>query len=146
MIIPKTFKLTKKVLTRVATPIDFANPQLNQTLAERMLAFMHANNGIGLAAPQIGISKRLFVMQIDRMAMFCFNPKIVCTSLDFKPFDEGCLSFPGEVVTITRPKTIEIRYQNHRGDWTCGQLSGLASVCYQHELDHLDGIVMHDRR
>jgi len=145
MIIPTTFKLTKKVLTKAATPIDFSNPQLNQTLAQRMLEFMRAQGGIGLAAPQIGISKRVFVMQIDRLAAFCFNPEIVSSSDERMIFDEGCLSFPGEQLSISRPKHIEVRYQNYAGEWTTSRLSGLASICFQHELDHLDGIVFHNR-
>lgn len=145
MIIPNTFKLSKKVLTKVATPVNFDNPQLNRTLANRMLEFMQQQGGIGLAAPQVGISKRVFVMQIDRLATFCFNPEIISVSEETMPFEEGCLSFPGEQLTTKRPRSIEVRYQDHSGVWINGQFSGLASVCFQHELDHLNGVVFHER-
>jgi peptide deformylase len=145
MIIPQTLKLTKKVLHNQATPIAFDNIKLNLTLANRMFTFMMSKDGIGLAAPQIGISKRLFVMYVNGMLYHCFNPEITKSSLELVTFKEGCLSFPDEFINITRPKNIQVRYQDHTGSWIEKSFEGIASVCFQHELDHLNGIVFHDR-
>lgn len=146
MIVPSTFKLTNKVIHRVAKPFTFEFPERNLAFGRRMLEFMTAQQGIGLAAPQIGISKRLFVMRIGNLPYICFNPEITEFSEELYTYEEGCLSYPNEFLNITRPKQIKGRYQNHRGDWTGFEFNGgLISVCFQHELDHLDGIVMHDR-
>jgi len=138
-------KLTRKVLHNVARPLDFQYPVKNQQLANQMLGLMRLENGIGLAAPQIGISKRLFVMSVDGHDRACFNPEIVSSSAVFTDFQEGCLSFPGESCIIKRPEQIRVKYQNHFGDWIEVDLAGLEARCFQHELDHLNGITMHDR-
>lgn len=145
MIIPQTLKLTKKVLHNPATPMSFDNTKLNLNLANRMFSFMMSKDGIGLAAPQIGISKRLFVMYVDGTVFHCFNPEIIESSQELLTFKEGCLSFPDEFIDITRPKNIRVRYQDHEGTWIEKSFEGIASVCFQHELDHLNGIVFHDR-
>jgi peptide deformylase len=138
-------KLTRKVLHNVARPLDFQYPVKNQQLVNQMLGLMRLENGIGLAAPQIGISKRLFVMSVDGHDRACFNPEIVSSSAVFTDFQEGCLSFPGESCIIKRPEQIRVKYQNHFGDWIEVDLAGLEARCFQHELDHLNGITMHDR-
>lgn len=138
-------KLTRKVLHNVARPLDFQYPVKNQQLVNQMLGLMRLENGIGLAAPQIGISKRLFVMSVDGHDRACFNPEIVSSSAVFTDFQEGCLSFPGESCIIKRPDQIRVKYQNHFGDWIEVDLAGLEARCFQHELDHLNGITMHDR-
>jgi len=145
MIIPKILKLTSKVLHKPAKPITFDNTKLNLTLANRMFSFMMTKDGIGLAAPQVGISKRVFVMYVEGLLFHCFNPEIVKLSQELLTFKEGCLSFPDEFIEITRPKTIQVRYQDHEGTWIEKSFDGIASVCFQHELDHLNGIVFHDR-
>ena len=139
-------KLTRRVLDRIAAPVDFVYPWKNQQLAKNLLEFMMAQNGIGLAAPQVGISKRVFVMKIGVRSWACFNPEITESGDDFTNFDEGCLSFPGDQCTISRPNAILVRYQTATGDIVNEELLGLASRCFQHELDHLDGITMHDRK
>lgn len=138
-------KLTKRVLYRAAKPVNFQWPFRNQRLAEEMLDFMRTHNGIGLAAPQIGHSLRLFIMEVGGHIRYCFNPEIVKTGNDLTDFDEGCLSFPGDSCILTRPYSIIVRYQDSKGEWTETDLVGLESRCFQHELDHLDGITMHDR-
>lgn len=139
-------KLTRRVLNKIARPVDFDYPWRNERLAKDLLQFMIAENGIGLAAPQVGISQRVFVMKIGLKSWICFNPGIVESGNDFTNFDEGCLSFPGESCTISRPDTIVVRYQTAQGDTVDEQLQGLAARCFQHELDHLDGITMHHRK
>lgn len=138
-------KLTRRVLHKRAKAVDFQYPVQNQRLVAQMFQLMHAENGIGLAAPQIGISKRLFVMSVHGRDRACFNPEIVETSRELAEFDEGCLSFPGESCKIKRPDTVIVRYQNYRGEWEEVNLVALEARCFQHELDHLDGITMHDR-
>lgn len=125
--------------------MEFVWPLQNQTLADRMIRFMHQNKGIGLAAPQIGHSLRLFVMQVDGQPRICFNPEILDFGDIIIDFNEACLSFPGESCIISRPETITVRYQDAQGEWTQHSLTGLEARCFQHELDHLDGVTMHDR-
>lgn len=136
---------TKRVLRNRAKPCEFDYPVANQTLADDMLLTMRRSRGIGLAAPQIGISRRLFVMDTGQGPRLCFNPEILASSDELIQMAEGCLSFPGESCTITRPRWVQVRYQDSQGTWTESRLSDLEARCFQHELDHLDGIVMQDR-
>lgn len=117
----------------------------NENLANEMLEIMHKENGIGLAATQIGRSVRLFVMEIAGVQYRCFNPEITETSQNVVEFREGCLSFKGDQCIIKRPNEISVQYQDSQGRWYRGRLDGLAARCFQHELDHLDGITMWDR-
>ena len=146
LIIPPKFKLTHRVLKNVAKPVTFEYPAQLANLAIRMHEFMIANQGIGLAAPQIGISRRVFVMNVNGMPRSCFNPEAHWATEDqLFEYEEGCLSFPDEFFVLSRPRKIMARYQNFMGEWEEHELEELESTCYQHELDHLDGIVMHDR-
>lgn len=138
-------KLTKKVLYNKAKTVKFDKSFQNQILADEMVEFMKDKNGIGLAAPQIGRSLRVFVMEVHGRQRRCFNPEIIKKSDVLTDFDEGCLSFSGQSCKISRPDTIIVRYQDYKGDWTETNLVGLESRCFQHELDHLDGITMWDR-
>jgi peptide deformylase len=105
-----------------------------------MLALMHGNNGIGLAATQVGHSRRIFVMCISGRTRLCFNPEITESGTVFADYDEGCLSFLGDQCTITRPDWVRVRYQDPSGAVTEDTLVALEARCFQHELDHLDGI------
>lgn len=146
MIVPDQLAFSSEVLRQVAEPVDFTNPEFNLNLAKKMCCFMQENRGIGLAAPQIGLSLRLFVTKINSgPCCYFFNPEIVSQSEETYPFTEGCLSFPEEQIQTNRAKTIHVKYQNYKGDWCEGRFDGLSSICFQHELDHLNGIVMHDR-
>ena len=138
-------KLTRRVLFRAGRLAGFEWPYQNQRLADEMLAFMRHAGGIGLAAPQIGRSLRLFVMEVQGRTRICFNPEIVEASQNTADFPEACLSFPNEQCIIKRPDTIIVRYQDADGVWTETNLVGLEARCFQHELDHLDGITMHER-
>lgn len=151
MMILKKLKLTNKVLLKKAKPIDFKNPKQNLHLSNMMLGFMKEQNGIGLAAPQVGLSIRMFVMQTNHDPAqhakyeFIFNPEIISVSKQLVQFKEGCLSFPKDYLDVIRPVSIHARFQNWKGDELETRLWGLSAICFQHELDHLDGIVMHDR-
>jgi peptide deformylase len=138
-------KLSRRVLHLVAKPCDFEWPFQNSQLADQLLLTMLEQKGIGLAAPQVGIRKRVFVMKIDDQEWRCFNPKIISASTEQTVLDEGCLSFPGESCIITRPANIQVEYQNADGTLVTQSLQGWPARCFQHELDHLDGIVMQDR-
>jgi peptide deformylase len=139
-------KLTRKVLYRAAKHATFELPARNLYLASCMIDFMREHNGIGLAAPQIGLGRRLFVMEIDNMTWHFFNPEITEYSQITEDFNEACLSFPGDRCIITRPRDILVKFQDHQGSWHEQTFSGIASRCFQHELDHLDGITMWDRQ
>ncbi len=139
-------KLTNKVLYRPAKPFtDFHLITHNDFMVQQMFSFMKKNNGLGLAAPQIGLGKRLFVMEIQGTQRACFNPEIINQSDDLTDYPEGCLSFLGEECKISRPRSVTVRYQTVSGDWVEETLEEMAARCFQHEPDHLDGITMHDR-
>lgn len=146
LILPKQLKLTHRVLKNVAKPITFEHPVQLSKLAIDMHELMAKENGIGLAAPQIGISRRLFVMNVNGVPRSCFNPEILHPTTDqLFTYNEGCLSFPKVFFDISRPRKILARYQDFLGNWEEHELEELEAICYQHEYDHLDGIVMHDR-
>lgn len=138
-------KLTKRVLHHRAKPVDFKYPRKNIDLADQMMKFMKSNHGIGLAATQIGLAKRVFVMSVGGNDRACFNPKISWIGDNIVDFQEGCLSFPKESCTIARPDSVIAIYQDANGDRYEVELQGLEARCYQHELDHLDGITMWNR-
>jgi peptide deformylase len=138
-------KLTRRVLHLPAKPVQFGYPAQNLQLERNLLGFMRQEKGIGLAAPQVGIRSRVFVMEIDDRSRACFNPEIQKTSDDLVEFNEGCLSFQGDQCILIRPGEIWAKYQDHQGQWISEYLTGLEARCFQHELDHLDGITMWDR-
>jgi len=141
-------KLTQRVLHLPAKIVDFSKTGTNyrmSELAKEMQQFMLTNNAIGLAATQVGLRDRILVMDVDNRIWCCINPEIVSLDNDVEEFTEGCLSFPGDSVTITRPKAVYVRFQTPDGSWNKEQLTGLTARCFLHELDHLNGITMYDR-
>lgn len=138
-------ELTRRTLKLVLKPADLRNAWANQDLVNRMQTLMHAEGGIGLAANQCGERIRMFIMLIDGEFWECFNPEITEFSTDLTEFNEGCLSFKGEYVIIKRPSKIHVKYYDAEGAEHVEQLEGLPARCFQHELDHLNGITMHDR-
>lgn len=123
----------------------FDKPLDNLRLAQNLFQLMIRERGIGLAANQAGYDQRLFVMHVDKEAFHCFNPEIITHSQDLVAMTEGCLSFPGERCEIIRPLTILTRFANSRGQYQEREFTGLAARCFQHELDHLNGVTMHTR-
>jgi peptide deformylase len=138
-------ELTRRTLKLKLKTADLSNQWANEDLVNRMQILMHREGGIGLAANQCGERIRMFIMLIDGDFWACFNPEILESSTDLTDFNEGCLSFPGESCIIKRPNTIDVRYYNASGIEIREKLTGLASRCFQHELDHLNGITMQDR-
>jgi peptide deformylase len=129
---------------------NFLTDQSAEQLEKSMIDFMIEANGIGLAANQIGITKRVFVMGSRNIPGFpepfaVFNPKIVEASTEMILDQEGCLSYPGLFLTVRRPSWIVVEYQNSRGDTIEARFEGYLAKCFQHELDHLDGICFVDK-
>jgi peptide deformylase len=129
---------------------NFLIDQNAEQLEKSMIDFMIEANGIGLAANQIGIVKRVFVMGSNNIPGFpapfaVFNPRIVEASTEMITDQEGCLSYPGLFLTVKRPSWIVAEYQNAKGDTIEARFDGYLSKCFQHELDHLDGICFVDK-
>jgi peptide deformylase len=108
-------------------------------LAQSMLKSMFENSGIGLAAPQIGISKRIFVMGNPSQSYVCVNPEIISGQGQVKG-EEGCLSYPGLYLHVNRHETVQVRYQDIIGKTHEREFTGLVARVFQHEYDHLNGI------
>jgi peptide deformylase len=109
---------------------------------------MFSRDGIGLAAPQVGLPFRVFVMGwkgSPESAQAFFNPTVVATVDEVEDLEEGCLSFPGIYVNIKRPKKILARWQTSKGELQESEFEGYNCKCFLHELDHLEGIVFQDR-
>ena len=113
-------------------------------LAKILIENMYHHNGIGLSANQIGIPSRVFSMLVDDTPIVCFNPKILEESEEWIYEKEGCLSFPGLVLKIKRPKAIAVTYQDQDGQTMLASFSDLSSRCFCHEMEHMDGYTFLD--
>ena len=120
---------------KIKNPLD---PKI-QELIEEMIQTMRENNGIGLAAPQIGKSIRLCVIGENGKFFALINPKITSSSKDCEIADEGCLSFPGKFIPISRFSKVQVRYLNEKGEKSKIKADGLLARALQHEIDHLNG-------
>ena len=127
------------ILRQVAEPWDFDVDGEAHDIIRRMTKVMMENNGIGLAGPQVGISKRIFVMGNETKLFACINPEIL--EGEGQVMDkEGCLSFPDLWLNVRRAESIKVRYQNAMGETIETEFTGIMARVYQHERDHLDGI------
>jgi len=142
-------KFPNQLLRQRMPEFDFANPVMDPAELEKvMLETMFQSDGIGLAANQVGIAARVFVMghkDNPDTAQAFFNPEVVANTADSVDMEEGCLSFPGIYVNIKRPTKIKARWQNSQGEFEEGEFDGYNCKCFLHELDHLEGIVFQDR-
>jgi peptide deformylase len=131
-----------KILRQVAADVtDFG--KATQNLASQMLDFMRKNNGVGLAAPQIGLSEKIIVAEVDKSDICIINPEIKNTAgSDF--MEEGCLSLPGKCVNIKRNSEIEVKGMGVNGKEINMSAKGLMARVLQHEIDHLNGILICD--
>jgi len=130
------------ILKEKTPEFDFANPstdpiQLARDLADTMLH----HNGMGLAASQIGLPIRAFTINSHPNIYCMFNPRIVNTSEVTVDLEEGCLSFPGLYIKVTRPKDVKIRFQVPTGDTQTQTFTGITARAILHETDHLNGII-----
>jgi peptide deformylase len=134
-------KETDPILKQKAEPWDFVN-HINAAVIEReMIALMKSKNGIGLAANQIGLLRQVFVMRTqDGREFGCFNPHILLGDNDLIEDREGCLSFPELWLKVKRHNKITAMYLDNTGKQCIIELEGIDARCFQHELDHLDGI------
>lgn len=116
-----------------------------QELLPKMVKTMHKERGVGLAAPQIDISLRLAVAEVDKQVYYLINPEITSRSQEKIVSEEGCLSLPGEYFPILRSETVTVRYQNEKGLPKKLRAVGFLATVIQHEVDHLDGILIINR-
>ena len=142
-------KFPDPILRERMPDFDFSNPSIDPVQLEKdMLETMYRYDGIGLAANQVGIKARMFVMghrDNPEGGTAFFNPIVVANTEGMADLEEGCLSFPGIFVKIKRPKAIKARWQNAKGEVVEGTFEGYECKCFLHELDHLEGIVFQDR-
>ena len=134
------------VLKSRATPVDRFDDTLRQQV-QRMAGIMRDAIGVGLAAPQLGISQRLLVYRIgsDAPLITLVNPELEWRSDDVETLEEGCLSIPSVAVDVERPVHVRVRAHDEHGDERLVEASGLEARVIQHEMDHLDGVLMLDR-
>jgi peptide deformylase len=139
-------RLGDPVLKSQATPVDRFDDALRSQIA-RMGHLMNDALGVGLAAPQIGISQRLLVYRVgqDAPLIALVNPEIEWSSGDEELAEEGCLSIPGVAVDVDRAVHVRVRAQDEAGDARVVEASGLEARVIQHELDHLNGVLILDR-
>ena len=104
-----------------------------------MIETMHDANGVGLAGPQVGVLRRVVVVDTGEEDLELVNPEIVRTGKETQTGTEGCLSLPGEYGIVTRPNFVVVRAQDRTGDWYEYEGAELIARCFCHELDHLDG-------
>jgi peptide deformylase len=135
------------ILRKSAAPIERVDETLRR-LAEDMLETMYAAPGIGLAAPQVGVSRRLIVLDVadgeEKRPMILVNPEIVALGPEPRIYEEGCLSIPDVKVEIERPSTVTVRYLDVEGKARELAAEGLLATALQHEIDHLNGRLIID--
>ncbi len=131
-------------LKSVASPVDVFDKDLS-ALADDMLQTMYEAPGIGLAAPQIGVGKRLLVMDCVKeesaapQPMVLVNPEVTWSSDELNVYEEGCLSIPEQFADVERPAEVEVTWLDLEGKPKSERFAGLWATCVQHEIDHLNG-------
>ncbi len=143
------FKLGSETLRTEARRISKVDNQIRH-LAKDMLQSMYSAKGIGLAGPQVGISKELLVIDInfeDSAAepLILINPEITAFGSTLTTYEEGCLSIPGIYLNVVRPSTIKLKFRDEMGRPRKMNADGLLARCIQHEVDHLKGVLFVDR-
>ena len=137
-----------KILRQISNQVDYVGEE-EQKLMDDMLETMYAAPGIGLAAIQIGIPKRIIVMDISRKKenknpLHFVNPEIIWKADEDIIYEEGCLSVPNQFAEINRPKECHVKYLDYFGQPQLLKAQGLLATCIQHEIDHLEGILFID--
>jgi peptide deformylase len=138
-------KENSRDLSEVSAEWDFEVDGSPEEIVKEMMKFMINNGGVGLAAPQVGISKRIFIMGNFTKMVACINPKVVSLSEDRIADLEGCLSFPDLFMKVKRPVSCIVQYQDVKGEVIERELVGLESRVFLHEYDHLIGITFDQR-
>lgn len=139
-------ELDDRYLTEKCEDFDFNDPPFDPIeFAQNLVKFMYENNGLGLAANQVGVPYRIFAMRGSPENFVCYNPKIVQNSEQTISLEEGCLSYPGLLVKVKRPEFVRVRFTNPNGDTITKQFIGMSARVFQHEYDHLEGIRFFDK-
>ncbi len=147
MILP-IVKLPAEVLRRPVDPVQFPLDKKTRRLVADMLDTVKSADGIGLAAPQVGVSLNLAIIYLvsqDVPAFPIFNAKIIKSSREMLEIEEGCLSMPGVFGTVSRPKEVTVSFQDHEGKTHTIEDNGWISRVCQHEIDHLLGTLIIDK-
>ena len=137
-----------EILRKKSLPVENVDKS-TQELMDDMLETMYAAPGIGLAAIQVGIPKRIIVMDIskkkdEKLPMYFVNPEIINKSDTNSVYEEGCLSVPGQFAEIERPKKCKVKFLDYYGRPKEIDAEGILATCIQHEIDHLEGILFID--
>ena len=153
MAILRILETPDPLLREISTPVDKVDDDLRALIAD-MFETMYAAPGIGLAAVQVGVPRRLLVMDLGepqeeggepvREPRVFINPEILAHSEEEIPYTEGCLSVPDQYAEVLRPDRIRAKWLDEHGDTHEEDLEGLLAVCLQHEMDHLEGVLFID--
>ena len=135
-------------LKRRAEPVEKVDDAVRKIMDD-MLDTMYAANGIGLAGPQVGILKRIIVVDVarddeGRQPMQMANPEVVWESDDERSYEEGCLSLPEHFAEVIRPEAVKVRYLDRDNEIRTIDADDILATCIQHEIDHLDGVLFVD--
>ena len=137
-----------KRLKHKSSEVENFDKSLEKIVKDLFDTLYSSGNGIGLAAPQVGIKKRIVVIDLKEegksVPISFINPKIIFSSDENSVNEEGCLSIPGYYAEIKRPNVVEVEWTDLDGKKNKDKLTGLMSICIQHEIDHLDGILFID--
>lgn len=132
-------KYNDPILTQPTKLFDFKNPPFDPAeFAESLAQLMIIKDGLGLAANQVGQPYRIFAIAIEP-AHVCFNPEVLDYSEESVTLEEGCLSYPGLIVKVTRPKSIKVRFTHPNGETVTKTYTGMTARIMLHEIQHLDG-------
>jgi peptide deformylase len=142
MAIRKITEYPEKVLAEVGKPVIEFDAQLAELCAD-MFETMYDDEGVGLAAPQIGLSLRLFVMDCEGVKLIAANPEIIATEGE-QSSQEGCLSVGKFPAVVVRPQKATLRAQDEKGEWFEREAEGYAARCFMHETDHCNGTLFID--
>ncbi len=148
MAIKKILIIPDPILRKKSAEVDIVDKKI-QTLMDDMLATMYNAPGIGLAAIQIGVPKRVVVMDLSKdenrkSPMYFINPEITWKSETNATYEEGCLSIPNQFAKIERPEKCKIKFLDYHGKEKIIEAEGLLATCIQHEIDHLNGVLFID--
>jgi peptide deformylase len=140
--------LPDPILREVSKPIETMDSEVKK-LADDMLETMYDAPGIGLAAIQIGVARRMLVLDVskdgeDKQPLVFINPEIVASSNTRSVYEEGCLSIPDYYAEVERPATITVKHLDRDGKEQVTEADGLLATCLQHEMDHLNGVLFID--
>ncbi|HEY6916587.1 MAG TPA: peptide deformylase [Allosphingosinicella sp.] len=141
------------LLRQISSPVEAVTDETRALIAD-MIETMYAAHGIGLAAIQVGVAKRILVIDLQepeeeggepvKKPMVFINPEILSESEELQVYNEGCLSVPEQYAEVERPERIRARWLDEKGEAHEEELDGLLAVCLQHEMDHLNGILFID--